>query len=376
MSGIYLHIPYCKQKCHYCNFYSLASEKHREDIVPSIVREMELQKEYLQGEVVNTVYFGGGTPALLTASEISILLDSIYKHFMVANDAEITLEANPDDLSLVKLKAFRSAGINRLSIGVQSFEEEDLEFLNRTHSARQAISAIKQSKTAGFVNLSIDLIYGIPNQDIESWESNLMTAIELGVPHLSAYALTVEEKTPMAVMIRKGNMPNVDDALQAQHFRILTDLLEAHGYLHYEISNFCKPGKFSKHNTSYWKGVSYLGLGPSAHSYNGNSRQWNVSNLGQYVQSIRKDIIPFEKEILSQSQQFNEYVMTSLRTQWGCDLQYIEKHFGKSWAEQAKKDIEKYIKENLLILSEDVLYLSKSGKFRADGIAAEMFRVG
>jgi oxygen-independent coproporphyrinogen III oxidase len=340
-----------------------------------MVREMELQKEYLKGEAINTIYFGGGTPSLLSGGEIARLIDRIHDLFSVNADAEITLEANPDDLGSVKLRQLRAAGINRLSIGIQSFEDTDLQFLNRTHTAKQAYNSVLRSQDAGFSNLSIDLIYGIPTLDSTGWESNLMTALELEIPHISAYALTVEEKTPLAVMIRKGKLPNVDDARQAQHFEMLTELLTAHGFLHYEISNFCQPGMFARHNTSYWKGTPYLGIGPSAHSFDGNSRQWNVSNLGQYIQSIQKEELLFEKEILSPAQRFNEYVMTSLRTQWGCNLDYIENQFGSDWVEQARKDVEKYIRSGRVKTEGNHLFLTHEGKFMADGIAAELFRV-
>jgi oxygen-independent coproporphyrinogen-3 oxidase len=375
LSGIYIHIPFCKQKCHYCNFFSLVSEKHRREIVPALIREMEFQKGYLNGESINTIYFGGGTPSLLSGSEITRLIETIHSLFNVRPDAEITLEANPDDLVKEKLTLLKASGINRLSIGIQSFEDADLQFLNRTHSAKQAYNSIQRSQDAGFSNLSIDLIYGIPTLDSAAWESNLMIALELGIPHISSYALTVEEKTPLAVLIRNGKLPDVDDAIQAQHFEILVSLLQAYGYLHYEISNFCKPGMFARHNTSYWNGIPYLGIGPSAHSFNGSSRQWNVSNLGLYIQSIQKDQLQFEKEVLSPAQHFNEYVMTSLRTQWGCNLDFIENKFGRDWVVQARKDIEKYIRSGMVRTESNHLFLTSEGKFMADGIAAELFRV-
>lgn len=389
MSGIYLHIPYCRQKCHYCNFYSLASVKYRADLLPAMLHELEIQKDFLQGEPVNTVYFGGGTPSLLSASEIANLLSVIHRLFSVDPGAEITLEANPDELTKKKLSELIACGVNRLSIGIQSFEDRDLKFLNRTHSARQAYNSVKHSQDAGFSNLSIDLIYGIPTLDSTCWESNLMTALELDVPHISAYALTVEEMTPLAVLIKKGKLPGVEDAQQAQHFDILTSLLEASGFLHYEVSNFCKPGMYARHNTAYWQGISYLGIGPSAHSFNRVSRQWNVSNLGLYIQSLQQSEIPFEKEFLTPAQLFNEYVMTSLRTMWGCNLSYICENFGPEWLEQALRDAQPAIDQGFLILKNSIrtkelspqpefqdatLFLTNEGKFRADGIAADFFR--
>jgi len=375
MSGIYIHIPYCKQKCHYCNFYSLANGKYRDEFVPALLHELELQKEYLTKEKVSTIYFGGGTPSLMGGKEIDQIIQSIGNYFEIDLDAEITLEANPDDLTVSKIRELKSTAINRLSIGIQSFEDQDLGFLNRVHTGKEALRCIKRSQEAGFNNLSIDLIYGIPTLDTFTWESNLMTALDLDIPHISAYALTVEEKTPLSVMIRKGKMHDVDEEKQQEHFDLLLELLEAHGFLHYEISNFCKPGMFARHNTSYWKGVSYLGIGPSAHSFNGKSRQWNVSNLGAYILSLQKDRIPNEMEILSPAQRFNEYVMMSLRTQWGCDLNLIRDQFGQEWQVRALKDAGKYLQNGLLKTENNILFLTREGKFRADGIAAELFRV-
>ncbi|MBK7175205.1 MAG: radical SAM family heme chaperone HemW [Bacteroidales bacterium] len=375
MSGIYLHIPYCKQKCHYCNFYSVANKMHREEIVPMMMRELKLQKDYLEGASINTIYFGGGTPSLLSGDEISLLLSGIQELFHVEPNAEITLEANPDDLTPVRIKNLIHTGINRLSIGIQSFSDQDLVFLNRVHSGKQAKTCIKRAQDAGFTDLSIDLIYGIPTLSSDQWEYNLMTALDFDIPHISAYALTVEDKTPLAVMIRKGKMPDVNDAVQLQHFEMLLDLLNAHGYQHYEISNFCLPGKYARHNTSYWKGIPYLGIGPSAHSFNGESRQWNVSGITPYIQALKGGKLPFEKEVLSQSQKFNEYIMTSLRTIWGCDLSHIEKTFGKEWLQQTIEDASIHIKNESLTLQNDHLTLTKKGKFRADGIAADFFRV-
>ena len=375
MPGIYLHIPYCKQKCHYCNFYSVAHKQHRDEIVPQMMHELRLQKDYLKGESVNTIYFGGGTPSLLTAEEINRLLSGIHELFTIEPGAEVTLEANPDDLTPTKIRQLAGTGINRLSIGIQSFNDKDLEFLNRVHSSRQAVQCIKKSQDAGFSDLSIDLIYGIPTLNNEQWEYNLMTALDLGVPHISAYALTVEDKTPLSVMIRKGKVPDVDDTVQLRHFEILLGLLESSGYQHYEISNFCIPGKYARHNTSYWQGIPYLGIGPSAHSYNGDSRQWNVSGISRYIQELQKGRIPFEIEQLSPSQRFNEYVMTSLRTIWGCDLNRIQEVFGTDWKSGLLKDAAPYLDKGLLTLSGHTLRLTREGKFRADGIAADFFRV-
>jgi len=375
MAGIYIHIPYCRQKCIYCNFFSLASKRHADVFVPTIIREMELRNQYLGGAFIETIYLGGGTPSLLEPASVKEMLDSIQTLFKVAEDAEITLEANPDDLGREKLRGFRASGINRLSIGIQSFIDEDLHFLNRVHSAGEAIACIREARDSGFSNLSIDLIYGIPGQDYSRWEFNLKQAFDLDIPHISAYALTVEERTPLEKKIAAGALPAIQESLQEEHFDILCRMMEHHGYLHYEISNFCRPGMFARHNTSYWNGIPYLGLGPSAHSYDGESRQWNLPNLTQYVTSVKEGMIPSERELLSKFQQFNEYIMTSLRTMWGCDLQYVEFQFGPTWKEQLLRDSYKYLQGGMLSIEGDKLLLTRDGKFRADGIASDLFRL-
>jgi oxygen-independent coproporphyrinogen-3 oxidase len=375
MPGIYIHIPLCTQKCHYCNFFSLASEKSRDAIADALCKELELQQNYPGSDKIRTIYFGGGTPSLLKTRDIEKILTTIYHLFSVEDNPEITLEANPEDLNARKLAELRKSGINRLSIGIQSFEDEDLRFLNRTHTGRQAKSSIKRSQEAGFTNLSIDLIYGIPTMDSFDWESNLMTALDLRIPHISAYALTVEERTPLAVMIRKGKMPGVNEDEQAQHFFLLMSLLRAHGYEHYEISNFCKPGMYSRHNSAYWTGEKYLGIGPSAHSYDGNTRQWNISNLSAYLQQISSGVLSPEKESLTKAQKFNEFMMTSLRTMWGCDLSKLEEQFGKEFREQTLEDARPFIEQKLISLKDKTLYLTHAGKFRADGIIADFFRI-
>lgn len=375
MSGIYIHIPYCRQKCNYCNFFSLASKRYRDELVPAIGKELELRKDYLPDPTIHSVYFGGGTPSLIEPEEIAQLLETIRSNYQPIQEPEITLEANPDDLTVDRLRQYREIGINRLSIGIQSFNQRDLEFLNRVHTVAQSYDCIDFARVAGFNNISIDLIYGIPTLNHYSWESNLMTALKFKIPHISAYALTIEEKTPLSLMIRRGTAPGTDEEAQLRHFDILLDMMNSNGYFHYEISNFCRPTYYSRHNSAYWNGTPYLGAGPSAHSYNGISRQWNVSNLTWYIESIHQNTIPSEEENLTLSQQFNEYVMTSLRTMWGCDLRLIEQKFGKEWLEQIHKDIQNYLKEGLVIISDKKLYLTRKGKFQADGIAAELFRV-
>jgi len=375
MSGIYLHIPYCRHKCNYCNFYSLASNKYREELLPALRKEIALQQYYLEGEPVETIYFGGGTPSLLKQDELESLIAGIHKYFSITASAEVTLEANPDDLNFSKLNELKKAGVNRLSIGVQSFIDKDLRFLERRHSGSQARDCITRAQDAGFSNLSIDLIYGIPTLESKGWESNLQLATESGIPHISAYALTVEEKTPLSLHIQLGKLPGIEDERQLEHFNLLTASLPESGYEHYEISNFCKPGMYSKHNTSYWQGKKYLGIGPSAHSYNGSSRQWNVANLGLYISAMSKGEVLFEKEILTTAQRYNEYVMTSLRTMWGCDLDLIRAKFGAGFLAQALSDARQFLENGMLVQRAQVLHLTDKGLFHADGIASAFFKV-
>jgi oxygen-independent coproporphyrinogen-3 oxidase len=374
MPGIYLHIPYCRQKCNYCNFFSLASSKYRDEFADILVRELHLQKDYLGGKEVGTIYFGGGTPSLLEAGEVGRLIAAIDSTFRIRGDAEITLEANPDDLTPEKLIRLREAGINRLSIGIQSFRDEDLHYLNRVHSAIQAEVCIKQAQDAGFENISIDLIFGIPTLDHAAWESNVEKVIASAVPHISAYALTVEERTPLQQLISKGKLAATKDEEQALQFNQAIKLLTAAGYCHYEISNYCKPGRFARHNTAYWKGEKYLGIGPSAHSYDGNTRQWNVSNLGAYVGSVRDNKVPFDMEVLTLTHHFNEYVMTALRTMSGIDLQAVRERFGEEWLGDLLSEASSFIEKGHLVSNGERITLTGEGKLFSDGIAASLFR--
>jgi oxygen-independent coproporphyrinogen III oxidase len=375
MAGIYIHIPFCRSKCHYCNFYSVASSKQMKIFIPALLKEIELQKNYLEGEKISTIYFGGGTPSLLDYDMLSKIMDSLQQNFEISSDAEITIEANPNDLDQKKLNEFKQANINRISIGIQSFFEEDLKYLNRTHSSPQAEAAVKRSQDAGFENISLDLIYGIPTLPDDHWKKNLEHIFSFSVPHLSAYSLTVEPNTILERFISKGKQKPVNEEQGAHQFSMLMQIMEQAGFLHYEVSNFCKEGFISKHNSNYWKGQKYLGLGPSAHSYNQRERQWNCSNIEKYLEEISGKKIPFEKEILSETDKFNEYIMTSLRTMWGCDLNYIEKNFGI--------DRKNFIEEKSLIFlrsgkmknENNILLLTDDGFLFADGIAAEMFEV-
>lgn len=375
MAGIYLHIPFCKQACHYCDFHFSTSLKAKEDLLNALLKEISLQKNYFAKGSFSTIYFGGGTPSLLSGDEIKKLLDHISSIFAVDAAAEITLEANPDDLTREKLESLRMAGVNRLSIGIQSFDDEDLKWMNRAHSAAQAIESVKLSQEEGFDNITIDLIYGTPLLTDEQWKKNLSTAFDLNVQHLSCYALTVEPRTALAHAIAKKNQAGVEDGKQAKHFGMLMEMAAQNGFVQYEISNFAREGFYSKHNSSYWLGEKYLGIGPSAHSFNGASRQWNIRNNNEYIRIINEGKIPAESEILTQQNKFNEYVMVSLRTMWGCDLEKIRKDFGGIYAETFLTRAKQKIEEGLLMQQKDNFILSEKGKYFADRIAAEFFVV-
>ncbi len=364
MAGIYIHIPFCKQACHYCNFHFATSLHYKNDLIAALLKEITLQKDYLEKEMVETIYFGGGTPSLCTKEEIKNILTCICSSFLVADNAEITLEANPDDITEEKLMGWKAAGINRLSIGIQSFFEEDLKWMNRAHTSQQAVESL-QLAGKQFENISIDLIYGTPQLTYEKWKHNVDTAVSLNIPHLSCYALTVEPKTPLDKMIKQHKSEDINADKQSEQFLLLMDWLEDAGYEHYEISNFAKPGWRSRHNSSYWQGKKYLGLGPSAHSFTGRERQWNISNNSQYIESVNQNIIPSEKEELTSIQQANEYIMTSLRTMDGISLEIA----GKDLLQKSKK----FIDSGLMKLENNSLILTKEGKLLADGIAAELF---
>lgn len=374
MAGIYIHIPFCRQKCHYCNFFSVASVKGRDEFVEALLKEIDMRKEYLEGEKVNTVYFGGGTPSLLSISHLAMIFEHLALHFHIDHKAEITLEANPDDLNLDFLRELKAATpVNRLSIGVQSFSDDDLQYLNRVHNAGQALQAIETAQRAGFDNLTIDLIYGIPTLSDEKWSKNLEIFFSLGIPHLSAYALTVEHKTPLALLIERGKYAPVDEIQSVGHFKMLLEETKKHGFIHYEISNFAREGYYSKHNSLYWLGGHYLGLGPSAHSFNGYSRQWNVSNISRYIRLDDFQSSVEEKEVLTLEQRYNEYVMTSLRTVWGCDTVHIRNVFGERFESYFLQGVSSFIKKRQIFREGSKYFLTDEGKLFADGIAAELF---
>lgn len=379
MAGIYIHIPFCKQACYYCDFHFSTSLKRKEDMLMAIKRELELRKNELNKEQIETIYFGGGTPSLLQIDELQMLLKTIYENYEVVEEAEITLEANPDDLSSKKISELAKLPINRLSIGIQSFFDDDLKFMNRAHTADESKKCLTEA-TKYFDNITIDLIYGVPNMSNEKWLSNLKQAFDFNVPHISSYALTVEEKTVLHKLIEKGKVPPVDEKLALEHYNILVAETEKRGFVNYEISNFGNPAYFSKHNTSYWFGEKYLGIGPSAHSFTGFERSWNVSNNTKYIKALLVDELPSKKEQLSEIDRFNEYIMTGLRTIWGVSFQKIEKEFGAMYLEDLKKSAERHIKLGLLEIellsfSGKVLVTTKKGKFLADGIASDLFKI-
>jgi oxygen-independent coproporphyrinogen III oxidase len=373
MAGIYLHIPFCKRACHYCNFHFSTSLANKNDFVSALLKEIKLQQQYLQHEIIETIYFGGGTPSLLTNDELQKIFSSLRNIFKISHDAEITLEANPDDVTIKKLKEWKNAGINRLSIGVQSFFDEDLQWMNRVHTSAQAIESIANAFAEDFNNITIDFIYGTTTLTDVNWKKNIDKAIEFGVPHISCYALTVEPKTALAKMIKQKEFSDVNQSDQARQFLLLMDWLKTVGYEHYEISNFAKPGFRSRHNSSYWRGKSYLGLGPSAHSYNGAFRQWNIANNALYIQSLKKDELIFEKEELTSTQKLNEYIMTSLRTIEGCDLSYVSKNFGIEKADKLVESAKAHLRNVSLTINDSKIFLTDEGKLFADGIAADLF---
>jgi oxygen-independent coproporphyrinogen III oxidase len=373
MAGLYFHIPFCKQACHYCDFHFSTNQTLKQELVNQLAEELSLQKDYLEGEPIETIYLGGGTPSLLTAQELELLFTAIQKNYQVATDIEVTLEANPDDLNSQKLNELKAAGVNRLSIGIQSFDENVLTFINRAHTATEALGCVDAAHKAGINNISIDLIYSIPGQDDNMLQKNLATALALRPNHISAYSLTVEEKTVFGRWASKGKLLAMEEDQSAQQFELVMDLLTQNGYQHYEISNYCLPGFQSKHNTSYWKGKKYLGLGPSAHSYNGGTRQFNISNNHLYIKSIQKGIVPFELEELTNENKINEYLITSLRTEWGCNLNYLLEQFGHDLTTKNMHYLNKLVASSLINLSDNTITLTRAGKLLADRIASDLF---
>ncbi|MDP4280720.1 MAG: radical SAM family heme chaperone HemW [Bacteroidota bacterium] len=373
MAGIYIHIPFCRRKCFYCNFFSVASTQYRKSFLEGLAKEIHHRRDYLEGQTVSSIYLGGGTPSLLETEEIGEILNTIRNEFIIDAEAEITIEVNPDDVKPGLFDSYNKLNINRISIGIQSFFPEDLTYLNRIHSAEQAYQSVKEAFAAQFQNISIDLIYGIPGLGDHNWEMNLEKAFELNVPHVSAYALTVEPKTPLDLLIRKGTLPPPEEEDMISQFKILMEQMRAHGYDHYEISNFGKKGFYSRHNSMYWTGGYYLGLGPSAHSYNGKSRQWNAAGIEKYLDQIRNEENCLEIEVLTPGQKYDEYVMVSLRTQWGCDLEKIRNDFGPGREAYCLGRAEKHIDSGDIEKRGSILFLTGHGKLFADAIASDLF---
>lgn len=382
MSGIYIHIPFCKQACHYCDFHFSTNLKKKDEMVLVLAKEIEMRKSEFQDEIVETIYFGGGTPSILEISDLKLLIDAVYSNYKVVSTPEITVEANPDDLTETRIIELSKNKVNRLSIGIQSFFEDDLQLMNRAHNVEEAKKCL-ETAIQYFDNISIDLIYGVPDSSQngeqakqmsnEKWLQNIETALSFGVPHISSYALTVEPKTALHSFIQKGTIPQPDDEVAQEHFHILVDKLSENGFIHYELSNFGKENYFSKNNSSYWLGKKYIGIGPSAHSYDGKNRGWNISNNSLYIKSIQENKLPIEIETLTKTDRYNEYIMTGLRTIWGVSLERIEQEFGKTYLDYLNQQAAKFIEDHLLFVDENILRTTKKGKFLSDGIASDLF---
>lgn len=372
MSGIYIHIPFCKQACYYCDFHFSTSLKKKDDLINALIKELELRNTEFKNTTVETIYFGGGTPSLLTNTELQSIINSIYKNYEVSDNPEITLEANPDDLSKDRIITLSKSPINRLSIGIQSFFETDLKLMNRAHNANEAKACLEEA-TKHFNNISLDLIYGIPGASNAQWLQNIEMALSYNIPHISSYALTVEPKTALAAFIKKGIINNVDDTQAHEQFHLLKDTLEDQGFIHYELSNFGKDGFFSKNNSAYWQGKSYLGIGPSAHSFNGKQRGWNVRNNSKYIEAIEQNKLPIEIETLTLTDQYNEYIMTGLRTIWGVSITKVETDFGTVFKDYLIEHTKVLINQHLLYIDNEHIRVTKKGQFLSDGIASKLF---
>lgn len=379
MSGIYIHIPFCKQACNYCDFHFSTSMKKKDDMVLALAKEIVMRKNEFKlfdsaqnDNQIETIYFGGGTPSVLSNDEINYLINTVYDNYNVVENPEITLEANPDDLSAERILELSKSPINRLSIGIQSFYEDDLKMMNRAHNSAEAINCLTEA-TKYFDNISLDLIYGIPGLTDEMWKKNIETALSFGIPHISSYALTVEPKTALRKLIDTGKIAEPQDEVASNHFMILVEMLQKNGFIHYELSNFGKEGYFSKNNSAYWLGKKYIGIGPSAHSYDGEKRGWNIANNSLYIKSIQENKLPIETEILTLSDRYNEYIMTGLRTIWGVSLERIENEFGLEYLNYLKKQSQKFLNDDLLSIENNILKPTPKGKFLTDGIASDLF---
>jgi len=375
MAGIYIHIPFCRKVCYYCDFFFTVSLRQKSRLLECLKKEIVLQNKYLKEEAVNTIYFGGGTPSVLSPHEISGIIKTISENFHVSTVPEITLEANPDDLTELYLEDLSKTGVNRLSIGIQSFHDEDLKWMNRRHTGEEALKSIHHSLKYGFSNLNADLIYGFPLLTNEKWKYNIQTLTDLDIKHLSCYLLGIEPKTVFGVLKNKGKLPVSSDEFCASQFRKLIQMTGPVGYAHYEISNFCKPGYFSRHNRSYWTSEIYLGIGPSANSYNGDSRQWNLKSIVGYISSIEREIVPAESEFLDTKAKYNDYILTSLRTMWGIDPGHISGNFGSTIFEHFQKEAERFIFSGELLTREGKVCLNEDAMLIADTISSQLFLV-
>ena len=372
MAGVYIHIPFCKSFCSYCDFYSTTDNSLKEDLVQALVCEAELRSAYLDGEKVETIYIGGGTPSLLEPAVTKSLLTAVRNNFTLVDDPEITAEINPDDVSDGFFSSLRQAGVNRISVGVQSWNDKRLRYLGRRHDAAQSARALEAAFDEGFINVSADIIYGLPGMTTADLKSDLEKTLSYPVTHLSAYHLTVEEGTKLGRLRKAGKLKETDEEISGAMFALLGKICRDHGFIHYEISNFAREGFISRHNSSYWRQVPYIGLGPSAHSFDRRSRQWNVSDVKKYIKSIRAGIIPCEREELSRVTVFNEYVMTSLRTMWGIDLLYVEEFFDKEMHDYLVNLSGRYIRYGLMKREKNTLILTDQGKMISDNIIAEL----
>lgn len=371
MAGIYVHVPFCKQKCSYCDFhFSTTFEGYRGKMIDAMIKEVESRTAYLEGESIETIYFGGGTPSLLSFDELQRIVEAIYTNYTVLPEIEFTLEANPDDIQPKQLALWKRLGVNRLSIGVQSFYQSDLTWMNRAHSVEEGENAIKLAKEHGFF-ITADLIYGLPNHTIENLGYNIQKMVKLGPDHISAYCLTVEKGTALDHMIKKNQLPKVGEDEQAEEFEFLVENLQKAGYQQYEISNFAKNDAFSKHNTNYWRGVNYLGIGPSAHSFNGSSRQWNVANNHRYIKALAEDNSYFEMEVLSLANQFNELILTGLRTKWGVSLERLKQI--ETLTLEFNQQLNRFKANGLIVENNYTLTLTDAGKLQADYVASMLF---
>lgn len=372
MAGIYIHIPFCRQKCNYCDFYKTVNTNHTESFISALIEETKIRQNYLDNETIETIYFGGGTPSVLSKIQLSEILINIYELFSVSKNAEVTLEANPDDLTQQYLSDLFELGINRLSIGIQSFDNYLLKKMNRRHNAKQAQECIENSQKAGFSNVSTDLIYGLPGLTRKLWKNNLIKMFSLPVQHVSAYHLTYHEGTPFYTWLKKGSLKEIAEKESVKQFELLMEEAQNVNFEMYEISNFAKEKYYSKHNTSYWFGKKYLGLGPSAHSFNTTSRQWNISSVDAYIKGIKQNKQVFEKEDLTENQKYNEFILTRIRTKWGIDLKILESGFGETKKHQFVKSIQKHIQAENGFFDDSVFRLSKKGYFVSDDVIADL----